>query len=537
VIDLGKGVSILLIGSFLLLMFSIVRCRVCVNASPKVIHVPSEFPTIQSAIDNASSGDTILVASGTYREYLNINKSLSIVGENRTTTVIDGDGADYVVSINSDNVTIEGLTITKTISGLSGGGIHVSLSNRVVIYDVEITNTSTGLNLYLSSNGVFSNNIIINNTNAVMINSGSNSNVFSGNIVSGNYYGVVFNGYLNSNVFSGNTFSENLDVGVYLSSISNRNFFYHNNFLDTIPVQSGSTNVWSRNGEGNYWVNYNFTGRNAGDGIGDEPNYIDQNNQDDYPLMGPFSEYDITYKNEKSEITIISNSTISNFRFEIGTETGNKIVSFDASGEDGTFGFCRMTIPRSLMGYPLIVVDREGEVTTSLLSASNETITYLYFVYPNGDQNIAVISSETFQLESELLDDYAKLQADLNSLNGTYQALLTSYNTKLQAEIDSMNATYQTLLNSLGLLLQNLSQLQNNYVTLNSSLEKNLIDQSESVQNIHNLTYIFAAMTGVFLVTTAYLSTRVNGNRKLKGRVVEEEDKRALKGERSQSKE
>ena len=421
-----------------------------------------------------------------------------------------------MVSIVGYNVTIESMTITK-----GNDGIWVSRSTGTIISDSEITSTNTGLRLDLSSNGAFSDNVILNNTNGILISRSSN-NVFSSNILSGNsQIGVILNGYLYNNVFSGNTFSDN-GVDVFLSADSTGNFFYHNNFLDPNQVNSPSTNVWSRDGEGNYWAYYDFTGPGT-NGIGNKPYYIDENNQDNYPLMGAFSEYNIIYNYESFQMTITSNSTIPDFKFEVGRETGYKIVSFNAVGEDGTFGFCRMTIPKSLMEYPLIVLDREGEVATSLLSASDNATTYLYFSYPHGDQSITVISSEALQLQSELLDEYTKLQTDFSSLNATYQALLTNYNASLQAEIDNMNTTYQALLNSFDLMLQNLSQLQNSYLALNSSLQKNLMDQSQSVQNIHSLTYIFAATTAAFLITTVYLSTHANGNRKPKAHVVEEE--------------
>ena len=50
---------------------------------------PGNYTTIQQAIDNASSGDTIFVYSGTYYGDIDISKSLTIIGENKDTTIIN----------------------------------------------------------------------------------------------------------------------------------------------------------------------------------------------------------------------------------------------------------------------------------------------------------------------------------------------------------------------------------------------------------------------------------------------------------------
>ena len=64
--------------------------------------VPEEYPTIQSAIDSSSDGNTVLVSAGTYYENINFNgKNISVIGEDRETTIIDGGQNGSVVTFES----------------------------------------------------------------------------------------------------------------------------------------------------------------------------------------------------------------------------------------------------------------------------------------------------------------------------------------------------------------------------------------------------------------------------------------------------
>jgi hypothetical protein len=84
-------------------------------------------------------------------------------------------------------------------------------------------------------------------------------------------------------------------------------------------VTGGYTNQWDNGypSGGNHWSNYNgkdlFSDPEqnhlGSDGIGDMSCTIDSYNVDDYPLMGMFSDFNVT---SEFSVQTISNSTISN---------------------------------------------------------------------------------------------------------------------------------------------------------------------------------------------------------------------------------
>jgi parallel beta-helix repeat protein len=90
-----------------------------------------------------------------------------------------------------------------------------------------------------------------------------------------------------------NTISENnvtdSYTGIYFYGNSYQNKFFHNNFVNNhlqVVFAHPSINIWNNDypSGGNYWSDYE--GADAdGDGIGDTPYVIDDNNSDRYPLV------------------------------------------------------------------------------------------------------------------------------------------------------------------------------------------------------------------------------------------------------------
>jgi len=105
------------------------------------IIVPDDYSTIKGAINNANGGDTIYVRAGTYYENLIVDKSLTLEGENRDTTIIDGGGNGDVIRVAADYITITGFTITNSGNKkMSSGGVklwasYANISGNIISYN------------------------------------------------------------------------------------------------------------------------------------------------------------------------------------------------------------------------------------------------------------------------------------------------------------------------------------------------------------------------------------------------------------------
>ena len=166
---------------------------------PETLNVPEDCPTIQTAINAAYDGDTIIVSSGTYYEHIVVNKTVSLIGESEETTIIDGNRTlGAVVQITADDVTFCNFTVQHA----GEMGFHKQ-AEAVVLSGSSISITSC---------------IIRDNNKGVSIRPPSKSNRIIGNTITGNYfYGVDIGS--SKNIIANNTITRNTPYdGLILSS-------------------------------------------------------------------------------------------------------------------------------------------------------------------------------------------------------------------------------------------------------------------------------------------------------------------------------
>ena len=286
------------------------------KSTSKSITVPDDYPTIESAITNANDGDTILVKKGTYVENPVINKSVSLVGEERDTTIIDVTAG---LKVERDNVTITGLTIYDGWQGITISANYCNISGNkitnaqygIVLLSSE-NNSITGnilqsigpsaaIQLSYSNNNLLKSNYIDSCTEGIQLRAGSSNNMVIENTITNCQYVAVrlLGEYSPPRWYcpNGNTIIRNIISNSGCGTTvygSNKNIISNNNYVNNTFQFSANEDyylTWGGNRsintiEENYWSDYNGTDVN-GDGIGDTPYIIDAYNIDQYPLMKP----------------------------------------------------------------------------------------------------------------------------------------------------------------------------------------------------------------------------------------------------------
>jgi parallel beta-helix repeat protein len=225
------------------------------RAIPTTITVPDDSPTIQTAINDAVDGDTVLVRTGTYYEHVVVNKTISLVGEDRNTTIIDGNGTGHVIHVVRDHVTITGFTVQRggsnafpdldagiCLNGTSGCivtgnllvdngcfGLHLLNSDgNTVSGNTFLRNALFALELSTSTNNTIASNIAMATPNIGLgMHASSHNNTLLGNTVTNCTYGISLNNVRDSTI-SGNHLANNSEIGIWMQERASDNTISEN---------------------------------------------------------------------------------------------------------------------------------------------------------------------------------------------------------------------------------------------------------------------------------------------------------------------
>ncbi|UCG69345.1 MAG: right-handed parallel beta-helix repeat-containing protein, partial [Thermoplasmata archaeon] len=142
--------------------------------------------TIQTAVDAANLGDTVYVYSGTYYENVIVNKIISLEGEERDNTIINGKYTGDTVYVSSDWVNITGFTVTGSGNAVDDAGIKlVGVDNCSISNNNVSLNLGDGIFLINSDNNIVVNNILTGNGRNNIFLDNSHNNTIDGNNISG----------------------------------------------------------------------------------------------------------------------------------------------------------------------------------------------------------------------------------------------------------------------------------------------------------------------------------------------------------------
>ena len=337
--------SMLLVG-MLNVAFNIQRAK----AEPTTTVVPDDYPTIQTAINAANPGDTIFVHAGLYYEHVIISKSISLIGEDKHSTIIDGNLTGHVINVTASNVKITGFSIQRSYQYTPGYGICISqYGTDNTVTDNIMINNERGILLDHSSNNMIFENSLANNGGGVYLENSFNNMISRNNIQKNEYSGIYIDYYSSDNfvmennvtnngegmfvagdrnTISRNTVMNNAQEGILLSGEddvffdnniinnehgvaeyfdSSHNIFYHNNFVGNtyqVDYDMEGVNIWDNGypSGGNYWSDFGerypdvedayrglYQNETGSDGVWDHFYWITSGNRDNYPLVTSYT--------------------------------------------------------------------------------------------------------------------------------------------------------------------------------------------------------------------------------------------------------
>jgi len=227
------------------------------------------YTKIQDAIDNASDGDTVFVYddSSPYNEFVWVNKSINLIGEDKNTTVIYGwgTGSRVVVYITADNVSVTGFTILNCTGFLDRGISIYKAANVIISGNIIKNNHLEGVFNPMSSNTTILGNTFINNGYSISLD--GNRGTVKGNIITNHVFGInmksSFNVIEKNTIFSPKFEFPHNTWGIAMSQDSSKNIVKENTITDHlwgITISDSNNNIISENTITNHYFSISLSG-------------------------------------------------------------------------------------------------------------------------------------------------------------------------------------------------------------------------------------------------------------------------------------
>ncbi|UCF11871.1 MAG: PKD domain-containing protein [Thermoplasmatales archaeon] len=296
------------------------------------------YQTIQEGINAVAENGTVYVSNGTYQGPILINKTIKLIGTDKTNTTIDGNGNKNSVIIIADEITLQGFTIINCTTG-----INMSKTSNTNITQNTLSKIEYGIYLTNQSNHntIYNNNFLKNTIHAY----DNGINIWNHTYPTGGNYWDDYNGTDSNNDGIGDTpyniaGGKNQDIYPLIEPITEKPFadftFSPTNpttqdiiqITDTSTDPDGHITTWSWNfGDQNTSAIQHPTKKYTDDGI--------------YTITLTVTDnYGATDKKTR-QITILNVAPIPNFNYFPATPTDLEVVIFnDKSFDmDGTIAF------------------------------------------------------------------------------------------------------------------------------------------------------------------------------------------------------